>query len=57
MPATGNSRFVFPLHALAEAIRLANQFDDMGMVSEPVDQSHGEAFVSEGFMMPPSWIA
>ncbi len=29
----------------------------MGMVSKPVNKRHGQTFVSEGFMMPPSWIA
>jgi len=37
----------FVLHALAETIRFAEQFHDVGVVCQPVEQGCGQAFVSK----------
>jgi hypothetical protein len=39
-------------HTLAEAKRFADQFNEMGMVGKTVEQSRGQAFISEDFIMP-----
>ena len=35
------------MHALAEAIRFAQQFHNMGMVRQAVEQCGGQAFIAE----------
>ncbi|MCP4686388.1 MAG: hypothetical protein GY867_13200 [bacterium] len=47
----------FLLYALTKSVRLAEKFENVGAMSEPVEQRGRQAFVDEGFIMPLSWIA
>jgi len=45
------------LESLAKAERLSKKFEDMGPVSQPVEQGCGQMFFLECIIMPPSLIA
>ncbi len=45
------------MHALAEAIRFTQQFHNMSMMGQAVEQCGGQTFIAKAFMLPSPLIA